>query len=209
MGPTSDSGAARRIGVFGGTFDPVHNGHLAIAGAVRRELDLDVVLFVVAADQWLRDQPPRVGATDRYAMVELAVEHIPGFEVSDIDIARGAPTYTVDTLTELGERSGPTAELHLLVGADSALSLDRWHHAEKIGSLARVVVVGRPGIALPAFEHASPAHSHPAKGAVYVEGPMVDVSATAVRDLAREGRSIASLVPAMVANYIGTNGLYR
>lgn len=209
MGPIPDSRAARRIGVFGGTFDPVHNGHLAIAGAVRRELDLDVVLFVVAADQWLRDQPPEAGAADRYAMAELAVEHIPGSEASDIDIARGAPTYTVDTLADLRERFGTAAELHLLVGADSALSMGRWYRAEKIASLARVVVVGRPGSALPAFESAPPAHSHPAKGAVYVEGPMVDVSATEVRELVRAGRSIASLVPAMVADYIGANGLYR
>ncbi len=195
-----------RVGVFGGTFDPVHNGHIAIAEAVRNELDLDVVFFVVAADQWLRENPPLAPEGDRLRMVGLAVENLPGFEASDVDIVRGGPTYTVDTLIDLRERLGGTAELHLLVGADSALSMDRWKSGKTIGTLARVVVIGRPGLE---FGARSLDKSHPARGAVYVEGPMIDVSATAIRGLVRAEGPIAGLVTDQVARYIEAKGLYR
>lgn len=195
-----------RVGVFGGTFDPVHNGHIAIAEAVRDELDLHVVFFVVAADQWLRENPPQAPEGERFRMVGLAVENHPGFEASDVDIVRGGPTYTVDTLIDLRERLGGPAELHLLVGADSALSMDRWKGGETIGTLARVVVIGRPGLE---FGARSLDKSHPARGAVYVEGPMVDVSATAIRGLVRAERPIAGLVTDQVAKYIEAKGLYR
>ena len=98
------------------------------------------------------------------------------------------------------------AELHLIVGADSAMTMDRWKNSEKIRTLARVVVVGRPGTA---FDGRSLAESHPARGAVYVEGPMTDVSATAIRGLVRAGRSITGLVPDGVAEWIESQGLYR
>ncbi len=207
MGPKSSRNShIRRVGVFGGTFDPVHNGHMAVAGSVRTELGLDVVLFVVTADQWLRSTPPVANAAARLAMVELAVGDTPGFEASDVDIARGGPTYTVDTLTELRDRPGRASELHLIVGADSAVTMDRWKNAEKIASLARVVVVGRPGLK---FEGGSLAELHPARGAVYVEGPMDDVSATAIRHLVRAGEPIGGRVPGKVASYIEAQGLYR
>jgi nicotinate-nucleotide adenylyltransferase len=209
MGLTNDSdfkGRARKIGVFGGTFDPVHNGHLVIAGAVQNKLGLDRVLFVVAADQWLRDNPPVASAAVRLAMVELAVENIPDLEASDVDIVRDEPTYTVDTLTDLQGQLGKAVGLFLIVGADSGLSMDRWRGAETIASLARVVVVGRPGIT---FDGQSLAKSHPARGAEYVEGPMVDVSATAIRGRIRAGSPVTGLVPDQVAGYIETKGLYR
>ena len=206
IGPTSDSSVTRQIGVFGGTFDPVHNGHLAIAESVRNELGLDMVLFVVAADQWIRSIPPVAGADDRLTMVRLAVENTSGFVASDVDIARGGPTYTVDTLTDLRDRQGKAAELNLIVGADSAMSMDRWKRAEAVVSLARVVVVGRPGVE---FDGQSFAESHPASGAVYVEGPMVGVSATVIRGLVQAGKSITGSVPGPVGSYIEAEGLYR
>ena len=207
MGPKSSrSTRTRRVGVFGGTFDPVHNGHMAVAESVRNELGLDVVFFVVTADQWLRSTPPVANAAARLAMVELTVGDKPGFEASDVDIARGGPTYTVDTLAELRDRPGGASELHLIVGADSAMTMDRWKSAEKIVSLARVVVVGRPGLE---FDGRSLAELHPARGAVYVEGPMDDVSATAIRRLVRAGEPIAGRVPGKVASYIASQDLYR
>ncbi|MDA1279213.1 MAG: nicotinate-nucleotide adenylyltransferase [Chloroflexi bacterium] len=195
----------RRVGVFGGTFDPVHNGHLAIADAVRSELDLEKVLFVVAADQWLRANPPQASARDRLRMVELAVENIPGFETSDVDIVRGGSTFTADTLVDLRGRLGETVELYLIVGADSALAMDRWKRAEEISALARIVVVGRPGLV---FENETLDDTHPARGAMYVEGPMVDVSATDIRGLLQSTGSISGLVADSVEDYINTNGFY-
>ncbi len=197
---------AKRVGVFGGTFDPIHNGHIAVAEAVRDALGLDEVLFVVTSDQWLRESPPEASAGDRFTMVELAVENVLGFTASDVDIVREGSTYTVDTLTDLRETFGETTGLFLIVGADSAASMDRWKRGDEIPPLATIVVVGRPG---EAFDAGSLSTSHPASGAEYVEGPMIDVSATRVRGLLSEGRPVGELVPTAVADYIEKRNLYH
>jgi nicotinate-nucleotide adenylyltransferase len=196
----------KRVGVFGGTFDPIHNGHIAVAAAVRDKLRLDEVLFVVTSDQWLRENPPVASAEDRFHMVELAVENVAGFRASDVDIVRDSSTYTVDTLSDLRDQLGVEAELFLIVGADSAASMDRWIRSEQISELASIVAVGRPG------ENLNPAvlaASHPASGAEYVEGPMVDVSATRVRELLSTDKPIDELVSRVVVEYIEKQGLYR
>ena len=192
--------------MLGGTFDPVHYGHIGIAEAVLNELDLEVVVFVVAADQWLRPAPPVASADDRLEMAMSAVENTREFVVSDVDITRIGPTYTVDTLNDLRKWLGGGVELFLIVGADSALSMHRWDSAEAITSLARGVVVGRPGVK---FDGRSLPESHPARGAEYVEGPMADVSANAIRDRVRGGDSLVGYVPQSVASYIEDEGLYR
>jgi nicotinate-nucleotide adenylyltransferase len=197
---------AKRVGVFGGTFDPVHNGHIAVAEAVRDELELDEVLFVVTSDQWLRESPPVASASDRFKMVQLAVENVLGFTASDVDIVREGSTYTVDTLADLREQFGETTEFFLIVGADSAASMDRWKRGDEIPSLATIVVIGRPGSE---FSTDSLGASHPASGAEYVEGPMIDVSATRVRGFLGVGRSVDGLIVGEVAEYIETHGLYR
>ncbi len=200
------SRVTKRVGVFGGTFDPIHNGHLSVATAVRDALGLDEVLFVVTSDQWLRENPPVAPASDRFNMVELAVENHLGFAASNVDIVREGSTYTVDTLTDLQRQLGDSTELFLVVGADSAVSMDRWRDAGDIASLAKIVAVGRPG---QAFDIDSFDTSHPASGAEYLEGPMINVSATRVRAVVEEGRSVEDLVAGEVADYIGTHGLYR
>ena len=111
-----------QIGVFGGTFDPIHNGHLAIAESVRLQLGLDKVIFVVAADQWLRQHPPEASATDRFNMVELAVGRVPYFSTSDVDLVRQGHTYTIDTLRDLRTQLGDSVVFKLIIGADSANS---------------------------------------------------------------------------------------
>jgi nicotinate-nucleotide adenylyltransferase len=198
--------AVKNVGVFGGTFDPVHNGHVAVASAVLEALGLDQVLFVVTSDQWLRESPPQAPAVDRFRMVELAVGSVEEFMASDVDIVREGSTYTIDTLRDLRQQLGDQAELFLIVGADSALSMDRWKDAEQIGQLARIAVVGRPG---EDFSIESLDESHPASGARYVEGPMVDVSATLVRERLTNEQSVEELIPATVAQYIEEHGLYR
>ncbi|MEE8045619.1 MAG: nicotinate-nucleotide adenylyltransferase [Dehalococcoidia bacterium] len=202
----ADSRVTKRVGVFGGTFDPVHNGHIAVASAVRDALGLDEVLFVVTSDQWLRDSPPEASADDRFRMVELAVDNVRGFTASDVDIVREGSTYTVDTLVDLRRQLGDSAELYLIVGADSAVSMDRWRNGSEIAALAKIVVVGRPG---QDFNGVALDDSHPANGAEYLEGPMIDVSATRVRDFLAEGKPIDEFVAEAVADYIETHGLYR
>ena len=116
----TSSRVAKRVGVFGGTFDPIHNGHIAVAMATSDELELDQVLFVVTSDQWLRENPPEASAADRFRMVRLAVENILEFSVSDVDIVRESSTYTVDTLRDIRDQSDDSTELYLILGADSA-----------------------------------------------------------------------------------------
>jgi len=202
----STSRITKRVGVFGGTFDPIHNGHVAVARAVLDALKLDLVLFVVTSDQWLRESPPQAASSDRFNMVELAVDNVSEFEASDVDIVRDGSTYTVDTLRDLGSKHGDSTELFLIVGADSASSMDRWKDAEIIGQLATIVAVGRPGQALTLSDLPG---SHPAAGAEYVEGPMIDISATRVRERLATGDPIDDLVSDSVVEYIEAHDLYR
>jgi nicotinate-nucleotide adenylyltransferase len=201
----STSRITKRVGVFGGTFDPIHNGHLAVALAVRDELDLDQVLFVVTSDQWLRENPPVASASDRLQMVELAVSGVPSFSASDIDIRREGSTYTVDTLNDLRAELGELATLFLIVGSDSALSMDRWKDGDRIPALATIVAVGRPGqnLKIHALDE-----SHPAIGAEYIQGPMIDISATRVRGLLLDNRVVGDLISASVAEFIEKQGIY-
>lgn len=202
----TSSRVAKRVGVFGGTFDPIHNGHIAVAMATSDELELDQVLFVVTSDQWLRENPPEASAADRFRMVGLAVENILEFSVSDVDIVRESSTYTVDTLRDIRDQLDDSTELYLILGADSAGSMDRWKSAGHINALAKIVVVGRPG---QPFDIQALDKSHPASEAEYVEGSMIDVSATRVRDYLAIGRSVTDLAPPVVIEYIEKQGLYR
>ena len=196
-----------QIGVFGGTFDPIHNGHLAIAESVRLQLGLDKVIFVVAADQWLRQHPPEASATDRFNMVELAVGRVPYFSASDVDLVRQGHTYTIDTLRDLRTQLGDSVALKLIIGADAANSFHRWKHAEKIQSFATVVVVGRPTMKI----------KTPLLGGdlntdievKYLEGPMVNVSATMIRNLNKSEKQIEEFPPKAVIDYIKSKRLYR
>ena len=201
----SSSRITNRVGVFGGTFDPIHVGHLAVASAVQKEFELDQVLFVVTSDQWLRENPPVASASDRLRMVELAVSGMPGFSASDIDIRREGSTYTVDTLKDLHAELGESSERFLIVGADSAMSMDRWKNGDRIPALANIVAVGRPGQNL---QIDALGDSHPASGAEYLGGPMIDISATHVRGLLSDKRSVSDVVPGSVVDFIEKQGLY-
>jgi nicotinate-nucleotide adenylyltransferase len=129
---------------MGGTFDPIHFGHLAVAEEARAELGLHRVLFIPAARQPLKTHQPHAEAAHRLAMVQHACASNHAFEPSPIEIDRGGPSYTVDTLAAL---HSDVAELYLLLGADAAAGLPRWRDAGRIGSLARIVIVARPGVA--------------------------------------------------------------
>jgi nicotinate-nucleotide adenylyltransferase len=186
------------IGVFGGTFDPPHVGHVAVAANVRWVLGLDEVLLVVANEPWQKAHLPVSSAADRLAMVEAAVDGVPGVAASALEIDRGGPSYTVDTLDELGHRH-PGAPLHVVVGADAAALLDTWERAAEVRARATVVVVGRPGAAevLP-----------PGWEATRVEVPLLDVSSTELRARVADGRPLDGLVPATVVSMIHERGLY-
>ncbi|MBU3666120.1 MAG: nicotinate (nicotinamide) nucleotide adenylyltransferase [Chthoniobacterales bacterium] len=184
-----------RTGVLGGTFDPVHHGHLVLARAAKEEFGLDRVIFVPA-----KISPHKTGTTpstaaDRLAMIRLAVANEPGFEVCDCELRRPPPSYTVDTLRELKSRH-PQDELHLLIGADNVAKFDTWHRPEEIARLARIVVLDRAGA-----------------GATARDWPVVrrtiGISSTDIRARAGCGLSIRYLTPDGVCDYITEKGLYR
>jgi len=190
----------RRIGVFGGTFDPPHLAHLVVAVEVRDVLELDVVLLVVANEPWqkvgTRDITP---APIRLEMVRAAVCDEPGLEASDLEIARGGPSYTVDTLEEL-ERREPGAEHFVVLGADAVAGLDTWHRYRDLLGKCRVVSVGRPSEERPAPEGVDVLH---------VEVPQLEISASDLRARAASGRSLRYLVPDPVISLIREHRLYR
>jgi len=186
----------RRIGVLGGTFDPLHLGHLAAASEVHHALGLDLVLLVPTHAQPLKP-PPVASAADRLEMCRLAVADDPRLDVDDCDLVRGGPTYTVDTLTDLAARY-PGAELTFIAGADALATLDQWRDVERLRTLARFVGVTRPGYATPAM----------ADGIPVVTVPSVAVSSTEVRRRVHEGAPIRYLVAQGVVRYIERQRLY-
>lgn len=188
-----------RLGVFGGTFDPIHVGHLVTAVNVRHALDLDRVLLVVAHDPWQKAGTVATPAADRLAMVEAAVGDVPGLEASDIELRRADQSYTADTLVEL-QRRHPGAELHLILGSDAAAGLPTWERADEVRDLARLVVVTRPGAedltAPPGWTHR------------VLEVPRLEVSSTDLRARFADGRPLDYLVTAPVQHLIRERGLY-
>jgi nicotinate-nucleotide adenylyltransferase len=189
-----------RIGVLGGTFDPVHIGHLAAAVNVRSELGLDRVLLVVANRPWQkvgsRDVTP---AEDRYAVVQAAVGDLEGLEASRIEIDRGGETYTVDTMVELGG-AHPGAELFLIVGADVAGELHTWVRPDELRGLCTLAVIARPGFRPPVVD--------PSWRRVDVEAPALEVSSSDLRARVADGRPIDVLVPPAAVREIRLRGLY-
>lgn len=195
----------RRLGILGGTFDPVHVGHLVAAVNARHELSLDRVLLVVANEPWQKvGTRPVSPAADRLALVEAAVEGVEGLEASGIEIERGGPSYTADTVSELAMRY-PSTGLYLIVGADAAAGLDSWERLDEVRSKVVLVVVNRPGTTI----YAS-AKSSPLQGWDYrmVEVPALEISSTELRDRVASGRPLDFLVPMPAIRQIREHGLY-
>jgi nicotinate-nucleotide adenylyltransferase len=190
-----------RTGVLGGTFDPIHLGHLLIAEEARLSLGLDDVLFIAAGQPYFKTGQPVSEACHRLAMVELAVASNPHFTASDVEIARPGPTYTVDTLTELRKRLGEDCDLFLILGMDSLADLDRWRRPEDIVALSTVVGFARPGADVLDDE---------TRGCIQLlDGPQVDVSGSDIRRRVAAGLSIRYMVPEPVEEYIYVHRLYE
>src|SRR5215211_2846329 len=198
----------RALGIMGGTFDPIHVGHLAVAEEAREALRLDRVLFVPAG------QPPHKPAGSvtaiehRVAMVQAAIAENPAFELSTVEIDRAGPSYTVDTVEALAGAS-PGAELHLILSAETFAELPSWHEPERLFDAAWMAVVPREGYPPPDpawLARAFPGREHRVE---YLGGPRLGLSSTALRARVAAGRSIRYLVPSAVAAYIAEHDLYR
>ena len=203
----------RRIGILGGTFDPIHNGHMAIAEAARLCLELDRVIFIPAGRPWLKARSPSqiTDAEHRMAMVRVAIADCPYFETSAMELERPGLTYTVDTLAELRSIYGGSSsrtEMYLILGMDSIRELRRWHEPERLFEMCVVVAVSRPDtedVTPCSFERDFPAA---ASRFVQLRGPMLSISATDVRNRVANGQPIGNCVPPSVERYIRDHGLY-
>lgn len=215
--------AGSRIGLLGGTFDPVHHGHLAMALAAHQRCRLDRVVFLPAASPPHKPETVVTPLVDRLVMLRLAIESSPFLFCSDIEAFRSGPSYTIDTLRHLRAELGPEAELFFIIGADSFLEITTWKEYRRIPFLAHLVVVNRPecpaegisrvlaqGFSGFVREDGDDWCCHGVRGGiVLVEMAPVGCSSTAIRGRVGEGKSLAGLVPAAVAGYIEEHGLYR
>lgn len=207
QGPVAgDAGAVTdrhsRLGVMGGTFDPIHHGHLVAASEVTSLFHLDEVVFVPTGQPWQKPAEEVTIAEDRYLMTVIATASNPRFHVSRIDIDRGGPTYTIDTLRELHRERGPETDLFFITGADALGNILTWRDADELFKLAHFIGCTRPG-------HRLTDPGLPDGQVSLVEIPALAISSTDCRERVRRGEPIWYLVPDGIVQYINKRGLYR
>jgi nicotinate-nucleotide adenylyltransferase len=196
-----------RLGIYGGSFDPVHNGHLALARACQRQAGLDEVWFMPTAVQPLKQKGPHATDAQRVDMLELATRDVPSWRVSTLEIDRGGKSYTVDTLRQLSEEL-PEAVLFFLMGADAVRDVPQWREPEEIFRLATPLVVRRAGESEPdmkALEAVAAANKQPR----LLEMPAHDISSSEIRRRVAAAEPIVDLVPPEVAAFIAAHHVYR
>ena len=194
----------KRIVVFGGTFDPVHNGHIAIAKCLRDKLDPELVVMVPTGHPWLRSEAPVASSIDRLRMVELAVGNERRIAVSNVDIVRDRTTYSIDTMNDLRQQYGADCEFILAIGSDAVSNLHRWHRYDELAEKCTFAVIERPGSPL------DDTGSLP-DDTLVIRGPMTNVSASKIRETIRLGdvAKTANVLPDLVLRFIIEEGLYR
>ena len=194
----------RRVGVMGGTFDPIHHGHLVAASEVQSWFDLDEVVFVPAGEPWQKSDRQVSAAEDRYLMTVVATAANPRFEVSRVDIDRDGPTYTIDTLRELSAAM-PDADLYFITGADAMAAILTWRDPEELFELAHFVGCSRPGHEL----NPKTLEGLPGDRITLVEIPALAISSTECRHRVEQDEPVWYLVPDGVVQYIAKHDLYR
>jgi nicotinate-nucleotide adenylyltransferase len=200
----------RKIGVLGGTFDPIHLGHLIMAEDIREKLGLGEVLFIPAGRPWLKlkEEKPISAADHRLAMVRLAVASNPHFKVSTMEIDRPGLSYSIDTILELKAELGAQVEIYFIVGPDALAEFPKWKEPAQLMGICQVVGIGRPKhtqVDLRKLERSVPGAS---QRIMLVAVPQIDISSTDIRRRVAQGLSIRYLVPEAVENYIAEHRLY-
>jgi len=202
------SGSDMRVGVLGGTFDPVHLAHLIIGEEARIQLELERVLFMPAGQPWLKAGQVLSPGADRLRMVELAVEGNPQFQACCHEVNRTGPTYTVDTLEELHQELGADDEIFFIIGQDALDQLHRWKEPERLLRLCRLAVAHRPGHD-PFDRETWHRWFAEADEPTFLAAPLIDISGTEIRRRAAAGGALRYLVPDAVADYIKKRRLYQ
>ena len=196
------------IGVLGGTFDPVHNGHLILAEEARSWLNLAEVLFVPAGQPWLKVDRPISPAEHRLEMLRLALADKPYFKLSAMEIERAGPSYSVDTITELREQLGSEDELFFLLGWDNLAELPQWWEPARLIEQCYLVAAPRPGYPRPNIKNLEASIPGISTRVMLMKKPEVDITASAIRERVAKGLSVRHLVPEPVNRYIKEHGLY-
>ena len=212
-----------RLGLFGGTFNPIHVGHLRAAVEVLEAFNLDKLLLIPSAYPPHKSADQVANAEDRLEMVRLAIKGVPSLEVSDVELARQGPSYTIETLRYFQDQYGPGSEIHFIVGQDAFSEITTWKSYKELFSTANFIVMTRPGSKLSSIEHFIHAHisdayqydpglnqyMHPEWCGIFcVDITHIDVSASGIRDRIKHGRPIRFLVPDTVEAFIVEKGLY-
>ncbi len=197
------------IGVMGGTFDPVHMGHLIVAEEARTRMNLAETLFVPACLPWLKSDSPISAAEHRVEMVRLAIADKPYFKLSTVDIERGGPSYTVDTVASLRGQIGAEDELFMILGWDSLAELPQWHEPSRLITMCRLVVVPRPGYSRPELKSLGKSLPGISQRVIFLDKPEIDISASNIRERVAKGLSVHHLVPTPGNRYIKEHRVYR
>jgi len=198
-----------KTGILGGTFDPVHTGHIMVADVVKDELGLTEVVFVPAGEPWLKAGASVLPIEHRLNMVRLAIAGKSYFKASTMEIERKGPTYSVDTLAEMRREIEDKDELFFIIGWDNLMELPRWHQPERLVSLCRLVAVPRVGYPVPDLASIEASIPGISQRVIMLDKPQIDISASVIRERVRQGLSISHLVPEAVEKYIKEKGLYR
>jgi len=197
-----------KVGVLGGTFDPIHNGHLIVAEEVRAGQNLSGIIFVPAGQPCLKEGIPVSAAEHRVQMVRLAIADKSDFEVSTVEVERPGPSYMVDTITELRSRLEADDEIFLILGWGSLAELPQWQEPSQLITMCKLVAVSRPGYPRPNLRKLNALIPGLSKQTVIMENLKVDISASVIRDRLSRGLSVRHLVPKAVNEYIKQHGLY-
>lgn len=196
------------IGVLGGTFDPIHNGHIIVAGETRARLNLAEVLFVPAGQPWLKANSPILAAEHRVQMVRLAIANEPCSKLSTMEVDRAGPSYTVDTIAELQAQLGSGDELFFILGWDNLAQLPKWREPWRLIKMSYLVAVPRPGYPPPDLNSLEALIPGLSQRLILLDRPEVDIGATEIRKRVAQGLSIRHLVPEPVDEYIRQHSLY-
>ena len=194
---------AKRLGVMGGTFDPIHYGHLVTAEEALHQFELDEVVFVPTGQPWMKEHEVVSSPEDRYLMTVIATASNPRFSVSRVEVDREGPTYTIDTLQAMRELFG--ADLFFITGADAVLEIFQWKDPSELFEMAHFIAATRPGYDIAALEEQVPGHD----GISNMSIPALAISSTDIRARVARGQPIRYLVPEGVVSYVGKVGLYR
>jgi len=197
------------IGVLGGTFDPVHSGHLLIAEKARLKLKLNLVIFVPAGQPYLKSSREITPAFHRVEMVKRAIADDANFELSTVEVDRNGPSYTVDTIEALQRRLGSGTSMYFLIGWDSLEEIHEWHEPARLVKLCKLVAVTRPGLKKPDLKSMESFISGITNNVVWLDIDPIDISSSDIREKVARGISIHGLVPESVERYIKKNKLYR